>query len=193
MKTLKTLALATAVSAGFLGSSGAIALTQGTLGPTSTGIFDITLIKGELARVWGLEDVELVNDNLDSDIDTYSANFCIFSNKGLQSNDFDLTISSASATPFNLVDISGAPGATNVPYTLKITDPKNTEVTAQNSDGASKTARLDAGSLLTQPLPGQTCTGQENMSLEIALVDPETTNIQTGTYTDKITLLVEPK
>ncbi|MBO9494648.1 hypothetical protein J7438_11175 [Thalassotalea sp. G20_0] len=193
MKTLRTLALATVVSVGVLGSTSAVAVTQGNLGSTSTGIFDITLIKGELARVWGLKDVELVDANSDSNFDTYTSSFCIFANKGLQSNDFDLSITSASSTPFSLKDISGTQGATDIAYTVKITDSASTELVAENADGATKTGRLNAGSLLSQPLPGGVCTGNENMDLEIALVNSSFTSIQTGTYTDKITLLVQPK
>ena len=57
MKTLKTLALATAVSAGLLGSVGAMAATDGKLEANSQGQFDIKYIVPGKTAIWGLRDL----------------------------------------------------------------------------------------------------------------------------------------
>ena len=102
MKTLKTLALATAVSTGLLGSVGAMAANDGTLDTTSQGDFDITFSKDDQARIWGLVDLNLTDSN-GSDGTALEHNFCVFSNKsGTGSNQYDMQIDSANG--FKLIN-----------------------------------------------------------------------------------------
>ncbi|WP_257282855.1 hypothetical protein [Endozoicomonas sp. SESOKO1] len=73
MKTLRTLALATAVSAGLLGSTGVYSADDGDLGSTSTGNFDINLnIPGNVA-IWGMRDLPFTDDG------TKILEACVFS------------------------------------------------------------------------------------------------------------------
>ncbi|WP_257264493.1 hypothetical protein [Endozoicomonas sp. ONNA2] len=73
MKTLKTLALATAVSTGLLGAVGAMAATQGAVGGSSTGDFDVSFIKPGEVAIWGMRDIPFTADG------TKTLQACVYS------------------------------------------------------------------------------------------------------------------
>ncbi len=69
MKTLKTLALATAVSAGLLGSAGAIAANNPPSATPlkSSGDFEILFDNGTQLKLYGLKDVDITQSDATAD------------------------------------------------------------------------------------------------------------------------------
>ena len=65
MKTLKTLVMATAVSAGLLGTSGAMAANQRKLSDLfSIGDFEIKYLVDSQVAIWGLRDLSFNKNNI---------------------------------------------------------------------------------------------------------------------------------
>ena len=199
MKTMKTLGLAVAVSAGLLGSTGVMAARQGELGATSDGDFEINFQKGSIARIWGFEDINLTDQTI-SEANAVTDNICVFANKAVNSNNFKLEIESANA--FQLAGSGEGSDGVDIPaidYDIKIAslgtatgDLDNGEVT----HGTQKTIDsgqnpLNAGPILDQPRPVNECAGSENF--EISVWAANLANIQSGTYSDTVTLTVTPE
>ncbi len=205
MKTLKTLALATAVSAGLLGSVGAMAATDAP-NPTptsSTGNFEIDLTILELARVWGLDDFPLTYNSSDNTIASVEKDFCIFSNKNFTSNEFTLTVSSLNgngngntAKSFTLIDEAASTQGSDtasIPYKITIAENKDEGKSVSTASGKNdQEFTLNAGALSDQKNPWtDSCSvGTGNMTLKVEvtgnIIFPE------GIYSDNVTLQVEP-
>ena len=200
MKTFKTLALAAAVSAGLLGSTGVMAARQGGLGATSDGDFEINFQKGSIARIWGFEDINLTDQTID-EANAVTDNICVFTNKAVNSNDFKLEIESANA--FQLAGSGESSDGTDIPtidYDIKvagISGEGTGELDNSNvNHGTEKTVNsgqspLNAGPILDQPRPLSDCAGNENF--EISVWAANLANIQSGTYSDTVTLTVTPE
>ncbi|WP_257264312.1 hypothetical protein [Endozoicomonas sp. ONNA2] len=193
MKTFKTLALAVAVSAGLVMSSAHSATPQhlnGELGADSAAFFDIFLVKGTVARIWGLKDVELTgNEGIDVGgvlTPKFSHQFCVFSNHASNGNDYKLTVESENS--YKLTDSSDD---STINYELS--------VAAGNATGKSTvgtpdfTADFNAGAIEDQPNPniGDVCDVKQNITLEIGLLSANP--VTAGAYSDRVTMTVEPK
>ena len=200
MKTLKTLALALAVSAGLLGSTGVMAARQGDLGATSNGDFEINFQKGSIAKIWGLEDIDLTDQTTDQ-ASAVTDDICVFTNKAANSNDFMLEIESANA--FQLAGSGKGGNGTDIPtidYDIKVAGiPGHGTGELDNgsvSHGTDKIvdsgqSPLNAGPISDQPRPLYDCAGNENFKISVWAV--ELANIQSGAYSDTVTLTVTPQ
>ena len=200
MNTFKTLALAAAVSAGLLGSTGVMAARQGELGVTSDGDFEINFQKGSIAKIWGFDDINLTDQTID-EANAVTDNICVFTNKAVNSNDFKLEIESTNA--FQLAGSGETSDGTDIPtidYDIKVAgiqgegtgELDNSEVThgidnTVNSDQSP----LNAGPILEQPRPLFDCAGSENFKVSVWAAS--LASIQTGTYSDTVTLTVTPE
>ena len=200
MKTFKTLALAAAVSAGLLGAAGAMAAEDGQLGQNSFGNFIINFQKGSIAKIWGFRDLDLNDQTIDLG-SAATDDICVFTNRAVNSNDFKLEIESNNA--FQLAGSGESSNGTDIPkidYDIKVAaiegkgtgelDNTNIPHGTQNSfDSGSN--HLNAGSILDQPRPFNDCEGSENFRISVWAAD--LTNIQSGTYSDTVTLTVTPQ
>ncbi|WP_299734822.1 hypothetical protein [uncultured Endozoicomonas sp.] len=184
MKTFKTLALATAVSAGLLGASGVMAATDGLLQPNSSqGEFDITLDLSTVIQISKLNDIPLTYTNGDA---TGGMDFCVYTNN--TNSKYQITASGSyndgsAQTGFSL----GKGDADIINYDLHFTDaisvdsnvPKLTSGTVSNNSGSGwqGSGTLDCGS-------------SENASIFVKT----TTDFNSfdGSYSSTVTLLVEP-
>lgn len=121
MKTLKTLVMATAVSAGLLGTSGAMAANQGKLSDLfSIGDFEIKYLVDSQVAIWGLRDLSFNKNNIRPE-DGISApqtiKACVASSSGAVQ--FQVETTEGSFQLFN-GDKAGAD------FTVKITDREKT-------------------------------------------------------------------
>ncbi|WP_066015943.1 hypothetical protein [Endozoicomonas atrinae] len=185
MKTLKTLALATAVSAGLLGAGGAMAVVvDGDLATDqSIGKFDITLTTNTMIRVWGLDDVSEDVDSVSSLPTPLATDFCVYTNG--TNNQFDLTVSTGKG--FELYN-DGNSGS--LEYALEIGDAGATQKKANFNSETNITELFDAGA--SQPDPAQECsTG--NMSMQVSFSQTGLNALPDGTYTDTVTITVQAK
>ena len=190
MKTFKTLALAAAISAGLLGAAGAMAEKQGTLGSTSDGDFDITLVHAAGVRIWGLQDFNF-NTEAGTTLQQRAINICVFTNSSSSTTDGQYDIVATGSDP----ELSSGAGQT-LPYTVEYSDSKDA------SDGydtlittgtiANEVGELNAGNLFTQPDPanGDVCNDTiANANIRVT-VDPSTAAY--GTYTGTVYLAITP-
>ena len=188
MKKFKTLALAAAISAGLAATSAHSAEQfDGILDPDeSSAFFDIYLRFEEVIRIWGLEDVELTGDEGLEGVEAYKHSFCVFTNDASDVNTYKLTV--ASDNDFELAGVDGA----TVEYKLKVLDVEGNSEESSSSANGEFNVEFNAGPLRDQPNPSIDCegAGEENVDLEITLAaaaDPAS-----GTYTDRVTMTVEP-
>lgn len=179
MKTLKTLALATAVSAGLLGSFGVMAAQDGDLDTSSTGNFDINLnIPGNVA-IWGMRDLPFTGDG------TQTLNACVFSS----TNAVQFQVN----TTDNAFELKS--GATKgADFTVTIKDGSNTtlwgasglasgDISSNNFDvtGASEPNN-------TAGVIDDVCTGA-NQTIDIDVAVSNATSAD-GAYTSNVELVV---
>lgn len=193
MKTFKTLALASSLSAAVFASAGAMAATDATeLGSISEGKFDIKLSISDQARIWGLDDVNLtVANNVNGT--PASMSFCVFSNHaGDGSNLYDLDV--VSENGFKMVNVGTGDAVDATAYKLTFTDAEDNE---KPSISADDTIELDAGSLSTQPDPLQECPdgieNQTTVDIQFTGNAASVNTLTTGAYFDVVTLTVYPK
>ncbi len=192
MKKLKSLALATAVSAALFSSVGAFALpTQGTPGTTSEGEFEVAYIEGQYVRIWGLDN--FIFDNT-SDGASQSRNICVFSNGTNSSNQYQLTVTSGNGDAGDADEyFKMSDGSTDVNYDFVFKDNGNTDVwTTATNDSTATVSNIEAGLLADQPDPREDCSDGVNTNAAITITVP-TAPTQAGFYTDTLTLLVEPQ
>ena len=185
---LKKIALAVAIGSI---STGVLAEVDGTIGTTSTGNFDITYIKGSIARIWGLADFTMTDSDLVAAPNTNE--ICVFSNKGAGSNTYEMKVSSSNG--FQLTDATGG-GASPISYNLKVEGIGDGGGSIDNSSLTPGTdlefaGDLTAGFLLDQPRPNLDCTTDKNAKISIWFSSAP--NIAVGTYSDTVTMLVTPK
>ena len=181
----KQMALAAVIAGGFAVSGQAA--TDGTLGATSQGDFDIIFSNATQARIWGLEDVVMSATN-GSDGTAQDMEFCVFSNtEDTGSNSYELSVTSENG--FQLVDRAGSSTDT-LGYRLVFTDPAEThpEVTGNG------TLVMTAGTLSSQPRPNIDCANENtSVSVQFTGTNSSISGVQSGNYSDLITLLVTPQ
>lgn len=191
MKTLRTMALATAVSAGLLGSVGAMAANQGSLGGTSNGDFDITIVNSSGVRIWGLQDFTFDTDGTSS-LQQSDINICIFTNDSTSTTDGQYDII---ATGSDLV-LSNGGGSDTLNYTVEYSDSKDATNAYQTLISAGTIAtevdELNAGNLFSQPDPtlGDVCNAADTNANVRVTIDP--TGATSGTYTGTVYLAISP-
>ncbi|KEI70073.1 hypothetical protein [Endozoicomonas elysicola] len=186
MKTLKTLALATAVSAGLLGSVGAMAAVDGDLTETtSTGKFDINLnIPGKVA-IWGMRDLPFTSAGATSQ----TINACVFSSTARAQFLLNTT-----NTDFQLKD-NGTKGAD---YTVTVKESgssisstwgtdylANNQASPINFNVASGTEPNNTGGVIDEVC----AVGGDFQKIDVTVTLSNVVST-TGTYTDEVTLVV---
>lgn len=175
-------ALIGAILASALGSSPAMAASQGSLGATSTGSVAISASVPNRARITGLTDVAFTNQD-PSTAATNAQNVCVWSNTATKEYTITATGSGASSA-FTLSN-----GTTTVPYSVEW---------AASSGQTSGTALATgtASAALTSTATQQSCASGPAASASL-VVGITTTNLGTmsagSSYTGTLTLLVTPQ
>ena len=190
---IKKLALAAAVGAV---TTGAIAATQGDLGATSQGEFDVTYNQNTKVRLWGLGDISLNENKLTATVDV-----CTFNN-----NTDHVLFTATSSNGFKLkTDASTVGDTSEIDYTLKL---NNKGVPADGNEwgegalpsgqqgyfqfasqgkGADQTA-IDAAENSVACGAG-TASNTTDLTVTIPTAP---TGVGDGAYTDTVTLLIQP-
>jgi hypothetical protein len=174
-KLVKGLIVAGAMVAG----GGAIAATQGTLGPTSTGTVDIIVGVGDQIQITALADI--TGPYVPGSDFTGSSPACVYRNGG--SGDFDLTITSAngSGIDFRLND-----AGTFVVYDVTFNDSVSGAVNMDNNV-------TDNVNFTNADTASPTCGGAPQSTLAINVPDANLAAVAAGTYSDTLTIVVAPR
>jgi len=155
-------------------SGSAMAATQGNLGPDSTGTSDVTIIKEDAVQISNVDDLDLGTMNLASADITATDEVCVFNTTAT----YSVTVSSSNGV-FELRD-----GAEAIPYAVSWAD--DDLVPAGVVYGVAETAQL--GDNLDP-----TCGAGTNASFGITITQADFNNAAAGTYTDTLTLLINPE
>lgn len=185
MNKLKTLALATAVSAGLLGAGGVLAAVNGTVGETSTGKFDIRLNKDAKVAIWGMRDLPFTKD------DTKTLNACVYSTTG--NVQFQL-----STTADEFILRNGDPKVNDPAFTVSVTDDQKTTLwgAAGLSSGDTSTENFSVVGAIAEPtnsngIISKACTG-DDQTIDISVAVTGTSSAGEGAYSNEVTLVVSP-
>ena len=175
-------ALICAVAAATFVSGTASAATQGTLGATSTGTVAISASVPNRARITGLSDVSLVNQDPNTAF-SGAQDVCVWSNTATKG--YTITASgSGAANAFTLAN-----GALTVPYSVQWS------ATSGATTGTALTAATASAGLVSTATQ-QTCSSGplKSASLIVNLGTTDLGSMQAATtYTGTLTLLVAPQ
>jgi hypothetical protein len=170
-----------AVAAAALSGSNAYAAAQGTLGATSTGSIAISATVPNRARITGLTDVTITNQDPNTAV-SRTQNVCVWSNTATKGYSISATGSGASSA-FTL----GATGGLTVPYSVSW---------AGSVDQTSGTALTSGtGSSFTSAATQQICSvGTRSATLLVEMTTDDLGGMQSQTsYTGTLTLMVTPE
>ncbi len=167
----------TSVIAFGLASSAAMGVTQGLLGPTSTGDLIITLDIDDLVRINNLNDINLGTFGGGAGNLTGSDAFCVYRN-GAGNYNINMT-GSGTASAFTL-----ASGGNTVPYSV---DFVNGATTTAMATGTALTGQTGANTT------SETCGGADNVSINVAVANADLVAAPAGTYTGTLTMVVAPE
>ena len=179
---MKKLAVAMVVSMGLAGATGVYAATDGSLGTTSTGDFDINLNIPGTVGIWGLRDLPFTEDG------QQTLNACVFS----ATNKVQFQVSS---TNDNFKLAGGNINAAD--FTVTIKDKKNSvpSVWGEGGLGSGDIATVNydvTGAAKPSPDDGTTitsiCTGADQ-TIDIT-VDISNATTDEGVYTSNVELVV---
>ncbi|MDP0590251.1 MAG: hypothetical protein QS748_14100 [Candidatus Endonucleobacter bathymodioli] len=197
MKLLHEFKKATLVATVCMVTTGAIASTQGVMGATSTGQFDVTYSQKGKVRIWGLQDVSLHEEKLNETV-----NLCTFNN-----NTDHIIFTATSNNGFQLkTDGSTVGDNSKIYYTIQL-----------NNKGASSSGDtwgeggLQSGqkghfqyasqgkkaslALIQSANDSLSCVSgapSHTTDLKIDIPDNQASEVSDGAYTDTLTLLIEP-
>jgi hypothetical protein len=157
------------------------AATQGSVGTTSTGTFDISINIAPKVKISNLADVNFGTYSGSGDTDN-SQDICAYSNTG----GYQVTATgSGAANAFTITD-----GTDTIDYTLKWND----------ETGTSGNAALTTGTPLTgqsSSAPDSGCNSGSNLSANVLVHIEEAellaSNPSATVYSGTVTLLVEPE
>jgi len=157
--------------------------SNGSVGPTSTGSVDLTILVPDLLLVSNLNDIIFQHDRVNGASATES--FCVWASPGVT---YDLTISSLS--PTGTTTFKASSGSAFIDYTVEFADnvtlfeaEEVTEGQPMDGDGSGYTPD-------TSPLPN--CDAGDNAAIRISTVGGDLENPVAGIYEDTLTLVVEP-
>lgn len=163
----------------------ALAATQGLLGTTSTGNFDITYNVNAEVKLWGLKDINLSASNLSETVQ-----ICTYNNNTTNVN-FTATSGSGDFT-------LRSPGNADQPeYSVKLTD-KTVNLgdiwglggINSGQQGGHKYSSNNNGG--TAVVDGDLCVaGSASNTAELTITATTPAASADGTYTDNVTLLIE--
>lgn len=169
----------------------ALAATQGLLGTTSTGNFEVSLNVNPQVRVWGLEDLSFLSGGA-----SQSVEFCTFNN-----NTDKLNITASSTNNFELRSNDPANSAKTT-YTLTVAD----NVISGGSEidmwgiGGLASGQQGSSQFITTGLGDDpaalgigtdVCGAGSTYNKSVLTVDVGAAPAADGTYSDTVTLLVE--
>lgn len=178
MKVLHSCLLSSAMVA----SSAALASTQGTAGPTSTGTVSISASVPNRVQITGLNDVTFANQ--DPMADALSAqDVCVWSNSPTRGYRITATGSGAS-NAFRLAN-----GVGDVPYIVEWADSAGQSTGSPLTAG---TALAGLTSVATNPTCSAGASSSASLVVKIPAVDLQTMQAASN-YTGVLTLLVAPE
>ena len=152
----------------------AIAATQGTIGNTSTGTSDININKGNAVQITDVDDIDLGTSGNLSATATQSDSVCVFSSTGA----YNVTVTSSNGS-FILTDTNTT---TDIVYTVDWTVGTlaavtyNTAITGLVADSTA----IDCGATT-------------NATFTVSVAAAAFNAADPGSYTDTLTLLVQPE
>ena len=175
MKNFKLAAVASIVIASTSGV--ALAATQGNLDTTSEGTSDVTIIKQNAVQLTKVDDLDFGNVGFMASDTTLSDDVCVFSS----TTDYNVTMSSGQGPGAFAV----ADGGNSIPYTVSWTDGTTTA-----------TDPVVSGTQIADDFTGDDadpdCGGGTNASFSVTIGAAGFNAAPTGSYSDTLTLLVEP-
>ncbi len=151
------------------------AATDGTLGATSQGDFDINLSVGDLIQISRLDDVTLTYTPGSNA--TNSEDFCVYTNAASGTYNVTATSANAAAGVFRL-----ASGANFIPYALDYETVTLTSGVNSNNGGAGYAANTTSNN----------CGASDNATVDITVTEADILTQPSGNYSDTVTLLVSP-
>lgn len=159
----------------FLISGSAIAasdgvLTSGSVG--STGSSDVIIVKDNAVQISDVDDMDFGNQSVLGDNVSMTDGVCVFSSTG----NYSVTVSSA-GTSFELAGTGATPDA--VAYSVQWDGVAVTHGTAQTGLIANATSL--------------TCDGGTNATFAVTVDSSSFNSVKPDTYTDTLTLLVQPE
>jgi hypothetical protein len=155
------------------------AAADGSLSSTSTGTTVITITIPALVQISGLSDITLNPATIDTDV-AGSTTACIYSNQ--------------SATPGGYV-VTATSGTGGAGSFLTTDGSNNLAYTATWNDGSGAVSLTSGTTLTGQTGADQTqvdCSGGSNATFAINFAAANMQGVPQGTYTDTVTLLIEP-
>ncbi len=172
-------------------TTGAMAATQGEVGPTSQGDFEIYYNQGTYVRIWGLEDVSLNNNKT-----SQKFTFCTYSNNTtkvqftLSSRNGDFQLDTGSST-------TSLGSTTAIPYKVMLDDKGNAEEPENYSAfwgfTGHKSNELSPFQFQTQGTASDgACTGTAQTTVLKVSIPSLPDNLSDGAYSDVVTLTVRP-
>lgn len=156
----------------FLISGSAVAATQGALDTSSTGTSDVTIIKDNAVQISNVNDLDFGQQAALAASATMSDDVCVFSSTG----NYSVTVSSA-GDGFELLGTGADAGA--ITYSVQWSG------VAISHDTAQTGLTADATSL--------TCNGATNASFSVTVDSTSFNSAKPDTYSDTLTLMVEPE
>lgn len=170
MKNFKLAVLASALVA----SGSLMAATDGTLGTTSTGESLVTIIKQNAVQITNVADLDLGTHATAAADMSANDDVCVFNSTAT----YSITVTSGNGG-FNLSD-----GTNNIPYSVEWA-----------ANGGAAVALVDGASLgsLTGDRTSLNCGGGTNANFSATVAAADFNAAGPGTYTDVLTLLVEPE
>jgi hypothetical protein len=158
-------------------STSAMAATDGTLGLSSTGTTDISIIKGDTAQITGLTDILLAPWTTGDPAPVGTASACVYTSTGAYS--MTATSANGAGAAFRLTD-----GTNFIAYAVRWNDgaaglqltTNGTPLTTQAGDAASTT-----------------CGGATPATVQVSIGVGAMAAAPTGTYGDTLTVLIAPE
>ena len=174
MKAFNRILLVSAATA--LTASGvAQAASDGLLDGDSTGTSDVSIIKTATVQVSGLADIDLGTQGSLSADAVESDGVCVFSSSAA----YQVTLSGG-GVGFELDDGSG----NTIPYAV---------TWAANGGAAASVTSGTAITGLVGNATDVTCASSDNATFEITVAQGDFNGAAAGTYSDTLTMLVEPE
>ena len=178
MRLPKVLALS-ALVLGAAFSKSAYAVTQGTLGLTSTGVAAISVTVPNLIKITNMADIAFGTWSGSGDLNS-NVDVCVYTNKA--SGTYRITATgSGAASAFTL-----ASGGNTLPYNVYYNDVSGTTGAVQVT--AATVLNGQTGAHVTS----QTCGGSNTGNYHVEILDASLQAVPSGAYTGTLTLVVEP-
>lgn len=170
MRTFNKVILVAALCA----ATTAQAAQDGTLGASSTGVTDITLVKDNAVQISAVNDINLGTYSSTATTIEASDDLCVFNSTA----SYNVTVTTANGS-FELSN-----GTQTIPYSLSWSDLNNTDLAVFYS--IPLTGR-------TGDRTSPTCDGGTNTTVAVRVDAAAFNNAVPGTYTDTVTMMIQPE